>query len=109
MKFVGAVLIWGVLAGAAMAAPGQCSVTGFAPFDCDVVLDGDGLTFALTDGQVLAFAASDVGKGMVYLAPADAMPGQPPVALGAFSAKPNAPGCWANGRDDFEFCALVAQ
>lgn len=105
---MGAALIWGLLAGAALAAPGECTVTGFEPFACDVVLDGNGLTFELPDGQYLAFAAGEADSGTVYLTPANAAPGRAPVDMGRFVSG-DAPGCWVGTRKEFEFCALVQQ
>ena len=92
-----------------MAAPGQCTVRDGAAFDCDVALDGSGLTFALPDGQVFAFALVEDGVGMGYLAAPDAAPGSRPEELGQMVPVPDKPGCWMGGRDDFSFCAQVAQ
>lgn len=100
---------FGMMTLAAVAAPGQCTVTGFETFECDVALDGGGLTFALPDGSVLAFALTGDAVGVGYLVAADAKPGQQPQALGEFRPAETDPGCWSATRRDFEFCVLVAQ
>ncbi|WP_224703028.1 hypothetical protein [Devosia aquimaris] len=109
MRFVVGALIWGAMAVAATAAPGQCVVRDGAAFDCDVALDGSGLTFALPDGQVFAFALIEDGVGVGYLVAPDAAPGSRPDELGQMVPVPDKPGCWMGGRDDFSFCAQVAQ
>ncbi len=89
----------------AAAQPGQCRVTGFGEFDCDVVLDGGGLSFSLPDGSTLAFTLEEAELGSAYLIGADAKPGQRPQELRDFI--PGAePGCWMR-EDGFEFCAFV--
>lgn len=99
---------FGVMTLAASAAPGQCMVSGFGSFDCDVALDGGGLTFALPDGRTFAFALDEDNVGTGYLIAADAAPGSPPQALPGFGAVEGKPGCWA--RDDaFEFCVLIEE
>ena len=92
----------------AMAAPGQCTVTGFGSFDCDVTLDGGGLTFPLPNGQTFVFALTEADKGEVYLIDADAAPGQRPEELREFSAVAGQPGCWARD-EDYSFCVLIAE
>ena len=108
MKFVAATLFWGAMVVAASAAPGQCVVTGFGTFDCDVAVDGGGLTFELPDGQTFAFAVDEDGVGTGYLTAADAAPGARPDEEEDLVAVDGKPGCWARD-DDFEFCALVVE
>lgn len=98
----------GMMTVLAAAAPGQCTVTGYDTFDCDVALDGGGLTFALPDGRTFAFALLEEGVGEAYLIAADAAPGAPPEVLGGLLAVADKPGCWARD-EDFEFCVLVAE
>jgi len=98
----------GAMVTLAAGAPGQCTVTGYDTFDCDVALDGGGLTFVLPDGKTFAFTLTEDGVGTAFLIAADARPGQVPEALREFRAVEGRPGCWARG-DDFEFCVLVAQ
>lgn len=98
----------GAMAVAAYAAPGQCMVTGYGTFDCDVALDGGGLTFGLPDGKTFAFALLEDGVGEAYLNAADAAPGARPVVLDGLLAVDGKPGCWAR-EDEFEFCVLVAE
>ena len=98
----------GAMVTVASAAPGQCTVTGYDTFDCDVALDGGGLTFALPDGKTFAFTLVEEGVGTAFLIEADAAPGQPPEELREFRASEDRPGCWARG-EDFEFCVLVEQ
>lgn len=104
----GAVAGLGLMAVAAAAAPGQCTVTGYGTFDCDVVTDGGGLTFDLPDGRTFAFALLEEGRGSAYLIGADAAPGSLPEELAGFAAVDGQPGCWARD-EDFEFCVLVAE
>lgn len=112
-RVFGAVVLGAIVAGfgvgAAVAAPGQCEVSGFDMFDCDVALDGGGLTFALPDGQTFAFALVDDGEGLGYLIEPDARPGQRPDELGTFTPIEGEPGCWAGDRKVERFCVLVAQ
>lgn len=108
MKFVAATLIWGAMVVAASAAPGQCTVSGYGTFNCDVVTDGGGLTFALPDGRTFAFALLEEGVGSAYLIAGDAAPGALPEELRGFAAVDGKPGCWARD-EDFEFCVLVAE
>ncbi|KRA50205.1 hypothetical protein ASD80_16760 [Devosia sp. Root635] len=98
----------GAMVTLAAAAPGQCMVTGYDTFDCDVALDGGGLTFALPDGKTFAFTLTEGGTGSAFLIEADARPGQMPEELRDFRAVDGRPGCWARG-EDFEFCVLVEQ
>jgi hypothetical protein len=108
--FTGAMLVVSLaLAVPALAAPGQCSLTGYDEFDCDVETDGNGLTFSLPDGQVFAFALADEAEGQGYRIPAEASPGQRPVELGRFSPVADEPGCWQSLRNETKFCALVFQ
>lgn len=110
-RFVtGAVLLAGLaLAGPAMAVPGQCSMTDYGSFACDVTADGGGITFALPDGQVFVFAHLADGAGQGYLIAADAAPGRLPQALGEFVPVDDEPGCWHDARDTRKFCAAIAQ
>jgi hypothetical protein len=98
----------GAMTTLAMAAPGQCTVTGYDTFDCDVVLDGGGLTFALPDGRIFAFTVIEDGVGTAYLIDDDAAPGDRPEELREFRAVEDRPGCWARD-EDYEFCVLVQQ
>jgi hypothetical protein len=93
----------------ASAAPGQCTVSGYDTFDCDVALDGGGLTFALPDGQTFAFALVEEGEGLGYLIAPDARAGQRPDELGTFTPIADEPGCWAGERDVERFCVLVEE
>lgn len=92
----------------AAAAPGQCTVTGYNTFDCDVALDGGGLTFELPDGRIFAFTLIEDGVGVAFLIEDDAGPGQLPEELHEFRAVEGKPGCWAR-EEDYEFCVLVQQ
>ena len=103
-----AAAVTGAMATLAMAAPGQCTVTGYDTFDCDVALDGGGLTFELPDGRTFAFTLVEEGVGTAFLIAADAEPGERPEELRAFTAVEGRPGCWARD-EDYEFCVLVQQ
>jgi hypothetical protein len=106
----GALLLAGLaLAAPVAAAPGQCSMTGFDSFDCDVTADGGSVTFALPDGQVFAFAQEANGEGQGYLIAADAAPGQRPQELGRFAPVEGEAGCWLGARDGIKFCAALVQ
>ncbi len=98
----------GVMAGAAWAAPGQCMVSGYETFPCDVAVDGGGVTFGLPDGQVFAFALTAADEGLGYLIAAEAGPGSPPDELGRFTRVPGEDGCWMHD-EDLQFCVLVEQ
>ena len=98
----------GVMVTPAIAAPGQCTVTGYDTFDCDVALDGAGLTFELPDGRTFAFTLIEEGVGTAFLIAPDAEPGQRPEELREFSAVEGKPGCWARD-EDYEFCVLIEQ
>ena len=110
-KFVtGAVLLAGLaLAVPANAAPGQCSVTGYDTFDCDVTVDGGGITFLLPDGQSFVFALVVDGQGLGYLGAADQRPGTYPEELGSFLPVEGEAGCWLGEKDGLKFCAAVLQ
>jgi len=95
------------LAVPALAASGQCSLTGFDTFDCDVEMDGGGLTFALPDTQVFAFALVEADEGLGYLIAADATPGERPDELGTFLPLAAEPGCWFAEAKEIKFCAMV--
>ncbi|MFD1251413.1 MULTISPECIES: hypothetical protein [Devosia] len=106
----GAALAFGLaLAGVANAAPGQCSMTGFDSFDCDVVVDGGGITFDLPDGSTFVFAHVADGAGLGYRIAPEARPGQLPEELGAFAPIEAEPGCWLGDKDNLKFCAAVLQ
>lgn len=94
------------MAALAVAAPGECSLTGYDTFDCDVALDGGGLTFALPDGKIFAFTLISEGVGTAFLISPDAAPGQRPEELRTFSAIESEPGCWARDEDT-RFCVMV--
>src|SRR5690606_24760684 len=108
MRLLTATLLWGAMVTLAAAAPAQCTVTGYDTFDCDVVLDGGGLTFALPDGSVFAFTLETETLGSAFIVAADAKPGQLPQELHAFRPVADSPGCWARD-EDFAFCVLVQQ
>lgn len=106
----GAALLIGLaLAVPALAAPGECALTGYDSFDCDVAVDGGGITFDLPDGKVFVFAQTADGEGLGYLIAADAAPGSPPEELGRFSPVDGEAGCWLGSKDGLKFCAAVAQ
>lgn len=102
-----AVATWGAMMGVVAAAPGQCTVSGYDTFDCDVAMDGGGLTFTLPDGQTFAFALVEENEGLGYLIAPDARPGQRPDELGSFTPAEGEPGCWLGERDIDRFCVLV--
>jgi hypothetical protein len=108
MKFavLGSALIWGLLTGVALAEQAQCSVTDFGTFDCELSRDGGGLTFALPDGRVFSFALVSETEGLGYLAAPDTAY---PTELGTMTPAHHAPGCWVGGKDNFAFCAQVAE
>ena len=103
---LGSALIWGLLTGVAHAEPGQCVVTGFETFDCELARDGGGLTFALPDGRVFSFALVSENEGLAYLTEPETMY---PTELGRMTPASDAPGCWVGGKDGFTFCAQVAE
>ncbi|ODT79274.1 MAG: hypothetical protein ABS76_20660 [Pelagibacterium sp. SCN 64-44] len=106
----GAALLIGLaLAVPAHAAPGQCSMTGYDTFDCDVTADGGGITFGLPDGQTFVFAHVANGAGLGYLLPAEARPGTYPEELGSFLPLEDEQGCWLGERDGVKFCAALVQ
>lgn len=104
-----ALMIGFALAVPALAAPGECSVTGYDSFDCDVAVDGGGITFELPDGQVFVFAQTADGEGLGYLIAANAAPGARPEELGSFSPIEGEAGCWLGAREEMKFCAAVAE
>lgn len=99
---------FGVMGTATVAAPGQCTVSGYDTFDCDVALDGGGLTFALPDGRIFAFTLVEDGVGTAFLVDAEAAPGDLPDELREFRAVEGKPGCWRRD-EDYEFCVLVQE
>lgn len=90
---------------AAFDQPGQCTVTGYGTFDCDVVVDGQSLSFSLPDGGTLAFTLLEPALGVGYLLSPNAKAGQGITEMDGFAPIMDEPGCWA--RDQFEFCAMV--
>ena len=94
---------------AAVAAPGQCTFTEYGTFDCDVAVDGGGLTFGLPDGQTFVFAQIERGEGPGYLIGADVRPGAAPRALGEFAPVAGEAGCWESTGKDYKFCVLVEE
>lgn len=106
----GAALICGLaLAAPAVAAPGQCSMTGQGEFDCDVNVDGGGITFALPNGETFVFAHEADGEGLGYLISAEPEPGSRPQELGRFAPLGGQDGCWFGDRNEITFCAALAQ
>ncbi len=97
------------LAMPAQAAPGECSMTGYDPFACDVAVDGGGITFELPDGKVFVFAQTSGGEGLGYLIEAGAVPGYPPEELGNFAPLADEPGCWFGHKEALKFCAALLQ
>ena len=106
----GAVLVLGLaLAAPAAAAPGQCSMTGYDSFPCDITVDGGGITFALPSGETFVFAHEADGEGLGYLIAADPRPGSYPEELGRFVPVDGEAGCWFGAKDDITFCAALLQ
>lgn len=106
----GALLVAGIaLATPAMAASGQCSMTGLGQFACDVSVDGGGIVFALPDGRTLVFSHQGNGEGNGYLMPETAQPGRAPVDLGHFAPDTGKAGCWVGEKDGTKFCVAVQQ
>jgi len=97
------------LAVPAIGAPGQCSITGQGLFDCDVTVDGGGITFALPSGETFVFAHEADGEGLGYLIPAEPQPGRYPQELGRFAPIAEEPGCWLGDKDGTKFCAALVQ
>jgi len=110
MFVTGALLLAGfALAVPANAAPGQCSFTGWEDFDCDVAVDGGGITFALPDGRMFVFAHEADGAGLGYIGAADPAPGTFPQALGGFTPVEGEAGCWFGAQAEIKFCAALLQ
>lgn len=106
----GAVLALGLaLAVPATAAPGQCQMTGYGDFPCDVNVDGGGITFAVPSGETFVFAHESDGEGLGYLIEAEPKPGRYPKELGRFAPVAGQDGCWFGDKDDITFCALLVQ
>jgi hypothetical protein len=106
----GAALLVGLaLAAPAAAAPGQCSMTGYDAFDCDVTVDGGGITFALPSGETFVFAHEANGEGLGYLIAAEPQPGRYPEELGRFVPVEGEDGCWLGDKDGITFCAALVQ
>jgi hypothetical protein len=106
----GAALTLGLaLAVPANAAPGQCQVTGYGDFPCEVNVDGGGITFALPDGQTFVFAHEADGEGQGYLIDAEPQPGRYPKELGRFAPVTGQEGCWYGEKDGITFCALLVK
>lgn len=93
----------------AAASPGQCSVTGFDVFECDVNVDGGGITFALPDGRTFVFSHVAGGEGFGYVLPAESRPGALPQELGAFAPVEGEDGCWFGAKDEITFCVALVQ
>lgn len=102
-------VVAGMMAVAAVAAPGQCTVADYGTFDCDVTVDGGGLTFVLPDGKTFVFAQIADGEGLGYLIGADAKPGDRPKELGELAPVDGEAGCWESKRNDYKFCVLVEE
>lgn len=106
----GAALLLGLaLVAPAAAAPGQCSMTGYGDFACDVTVDGGGITFALPSGETFVFAHEADGEGLGYLIAANPRPGRSPDELGRFVPVENDAGCWFGEKDEITFCAAQEQ
>jgi hypothetical protein len=106
----GAVLVFGlVLAVPAHAAPGQCTMTGFDDFACEVNVDGGGITFDLPSGETFVFAHVANGEGLGYLISAEPQPGARPEELGSFVPMNGQDGCWFGEEDEITFCAALVQ
>ncbi|QQR40156.1 hypothetical protein [Devosia rhizoryzae] len=97
------------LAAPAGAAPGQCSMTGYGDFSCDVAVDGGGISFVLPDRQVFVFAHQANSEGFGYLIEDRARAGARPDELGAFAPIEGEPGCWFGPKDEITFCAALKQ
>jgi hypothetical protein len=98
-----------MMAVAAVAAPGQCTFADYGTFDCDVTVDGGGLTFGLPDGKTFVFAQIEDGEGLGYLIGADAGPGARPKELGELAPANGEAGCWESSDGDYKFCVLVEE
>lgn len=110
MLLTGVAMVAGfALAAPAAAAPGQCMMTGYDDFACDVSVDGGGISFALPDGQLFVFAQQLDGAGLGYRIAADVAPGDRPDELGAFTPVDGEPGCWFGEKDEITFCAALEQ
>lgn len=106
----GAALAFGLaLAAPAAAAPGQCSMTGYGEFACDVNVDGGGITFSVPGGETFVFVHEANGEGAGFLIPAEPTPGRRPAELGRFAPAEGQPGCWFGDKDDITFCAALEQ
>lgn len=106
----GAALVVGLaLAAPAVAAPGQCSMTGYDAFACDVTVDGGGITFELPSGETFVFAHEADGEGLGYLIAAQPQPGRYPEELGRFVPVEGEAGCWFGAKDEITFCAALEQ
>lgn len=106
----GAALVCGLaLAAPVAAAPGQCSMTGYGEFACDVTVDGGGITFALPSGETLVFVHEADGEGPGFLMAAEPQPGRGPRELGRFAPAEGQDGCWFGAKDDITFCAALEQ
>lgn len=106
----GVVIVAGfALAAPAAAAPGECSITGYNDFPCDISVDGGGITFDLPDGETFVFVHGGDDQGMGYLIPAQSDPGDRPRELGNFEPVHGEAGCWFGERDEITFCAALEQ
>lgn len=84
-------------------------MTGYDAFDCDVTVDGGGITFALPSGETFVFAHEANGEGLGYLLDAEPEPGRYPTELGRFAPVEGEAGCWFGAKDDITFCAALEQ
>lgn len=104
----GALLACGLaMVSPAAAAPGQCLLTGFESFPCDVVVDGASLAFDLPDGRRFAVVFDAAGQGTAFARRPDAAPGTRPDDLGRFEPVEGEPGCWQKLRLQTRFCVMV--
>lgn len=89
------------------AAPGQCMLTGFESFPCDVAIDGAGLAFDLPDGRRFAVVFDEAGQGTAFARRPDAAPGTRPGDLGRFLPVAGEAGCWQKAGAEDRFCVMV--
>ncbi|MBJ7576989.1 hypothetical protein JHC09_03705 [Devosia sp. MC532] len=104
-----ALLFCCALAVPALGASGECSLTGYDSFACDVAVDGGGITFALPNGDTFVFAHEADGAGPGYVIAADSQPGRSPAQLGRFFPVADRDGCWFAPIKEITFCASIAE
>ncbi|WP_169195126.1 hypothetical protein [Devosia sp. MC1541] len=104
-----ALLFCCALAVPALGASGECSLTGYDSFACDVAVDGGGITFALPNGDTFVFAHEADGAGLGYVIAADSQPGRSPAQLGRFFPVADRDGCWFAPIKEITFCASIAE